>query len=224
MDWNSKWEWENLDIFSSKASESPKKIQATDWGVVEGEIDAGSFNVSGGGGGGSGSGSGSDLGHGSSAKSSISASTDCSSKQGKSTSTFTFEAFGDLPKDFSKKNELVRAQLNKTSPSLETSVGSGEPLIGLKLGKRTYFENSCTGSVSKTSSFSTTPASSTSSKKIKLSCQAAHTPRCQVEGCNLDLSSAKEYHRKHRVCESHSKSSKVVVAGLERRFCQQCSR
>ncbi|KAJ1401956.1 SBP domain [Sesbania bispinosa] len=45
-----------------------------------------------------------------------------------------------------------------------------------------------------------------------------------VEDCGLDLSSAKDYHRKHRVCESHSKSPKVIIAGLERRFCQQCSR
>ncbi|TVU32781.1 hypothetical protein EJB05_24537 [Eragrostis curvula] len=48
--------------------------------------------------------------------------------------------------------------------------------------------------------------------------------RCQVEGCGLDLGGAKEYHRKHRVCESHTKCPRVVVAGQERRFCQQCSR
>ncbi|KAF2549605.1 hypothetical protein F2Q70_00021095 [Brassica cretica] len=45
-----------------------------------------------------------------------------------------------------------------------------------------------------------------------------------VDGCELDLSSAKDYHRKHRVCENHSKCPKVTVGGLERRFCQQCSR
>nr|AQQ11811.1 squamosa-promoter binding protein-like protein [Phyllostachys edulis] len=48
--------------------------------------------------------------------------------------------------------------------------------------------------------------------------------RCQVEGCGVELGSAKEYHRKHRVCEAHTKCPRVVVAGLERRFCQQCSR
>ncbi|KAK3152260.1 hypothetical protein QOZ80_2BG0156510 [Eleusine coracana subsp. coracana] len=48
--------------------------------------------------------------------------------------------------------------------------------------------------------------------------------RCQVEGCGLDLGGAKEYHRKHRVCEAHTKCPRVVVAGQERRFCQQCSR
>jgi hypothetical protein len=32
------------------------------------------------------------------------------------------------------------------------------------------------------------------------------------------------YHRKHRVCDIHSRSPKVIVAGLESRFCQQCRR
>jgi len=48
--------------------------------------------------------------------------------------------------------------------------------------------------------------------------------RCQVDGCNVALMNAKEYHRRHKVCEMHSKAPKVVVLGLEQRFCQQCSR
>jgi SBP domain len=49
-------------------------------------------------------------------------------------------------------------------------------------------------------------------------------PRCQAEGCNRSLSDAKEYHRRHKVCELHSKAPCVTVQGLEQRFCQQCSR
>lgn len=49
-------------------------------------------------------------------------------------------------------------------------------------------------------------------------------PRCQVEGCHVALVNAKDYHRRHKVCEMHSKAPKVVVLGLEQRFCQQCSR
>lgn len=49
-------------------------------------------------------------------------------------------------------------------------------------------------------------------------------PRCQAEGCNADLSHAKHYHRRHKVCEFHSKASTVIAAGLTQRFCQQCSR
>ncbi|TVU01410.1 hypothetical protein EJB05_53123, partial [Eragrostis curvula] len=53
---------------------------------------------------------------------------------------------------------------------------------------------------------------------------AAAVPRCQVEGCHVALAGAKEYHRRHKVCEAHSKSPRVVVLGAEQRFCQQCSR
>ncbi|XP_059656655.1 squamosa promoter-binding-like protein 12 isoform X2 [Cornus florida] len=223
MEWNAKWDLENLVIFSSKAIESPKKLQPTDWGIEEGELDAVSFNLSGGGGG---SGfSGSDMGLGSSAKSSISASTDSSSKEGMKTSNFIFETFEGLPEGSNKKKEMARNEQIGIAPPLEASIGSGEPLIGLKLGKRTYFENNCAESSAKISPFAVIPNSSaTTAKKIKSSCQSTPPPRCQVEGCNLDLSSSKEYHRKHKVCESHSKCTKVIVNGLERRFCQQCSR
>ncbi|XP_059651603.1 squamosa promoter-binding-like protein 7 isoform X2 [Cornus florida] len=52
----------------------------------------------------------------------------------------------------------------------------------------------------------------------------AVVPRCQVEGCHVALVNAKDYHKRHKVCEVHSKAPKVVVLGLEQRFCQQCSR
>ena len=35
--------------------------------------------------------------------------------------------------------------------------------------------------------------------------------RCQVEGCNVVLANAKEYHKRHKVCEMHSKAPKVIV-------------
>ncbi|KAI3720420.1 hypothetical protein L6452_21336 [Arctium lappa] len=220
MEWNTKWDWENHEIFSSKVMTSPKKLQSTNWGIGEGEEDIdGSFNLSGvvGGSGGSAS----DVGNNSSAKSSISASTESSFKEGMKVSKFSFEGFNTS----SRKKDFGGGEVNGTSPLLEASVSSGEPFIGLKLGKRTYFENSFARSNSKTSSFSDIPLSSVSTgKKVKSSCQSTPIQRCQVEGCNLDLSSAKEYHRKHRVCESHSKCPKVVVGGVERRFCQQCSR
>ncbi|KAK7370654.1 hypothetical protein VNO78_37382 [Psophocarpus tetragonolobus] len=49
-------------------------------------------------------------------------------------------------------------------------------------------------------------------------------PSCQAERCGADLTDAKRYHRRHKVCEFHSKAPIVVVAGLRQRFCQQCSR
>uniref|UniRef100_A0A5B7BBG5 SBP-type domain-containing protein n=1 Tax=Davidia involucrata TaxID=16924 RepID=A0A5B7BBG5_DAVIN len=47
---------------------------------------------------------------------------------------------------------------------------------------------------------------------------------CQAEKCTADLSDAKQYHRRHRVCEHHAKAQVVIVAGIRQRFCQQCSR
>lgn len=47
---------------------------------------------------------------------------------------------------------------------------------------------------------------------------------CQVYGCNKDLRSSKDYHKRHKVCDEHSKTTKVIVNGFEQRFCQQCSR
>ncbi|KAJ0987136.1 hypothetical protein J5N97_005492 [Dioscorea zingiberensis] len=49
-------------------------------------------------------------------------------------------------------------------------------------------------------------------------------PMCQVDDCKADLSGAKDYHRRHKVCELHSKTSKALVGKQMQRFCQQCSR
>lgn len=49
-------------------------------------------------------------------------------------------------------------------------------------------------------------------------------PSCLVEECGVDLSDAKRYHRRHKVCEVHSKAPVAIVSGLRQRFCQQCSR
>ncbi|KAL3505532.1 hypothetical protein ACH5RR_035373 [Cinchona calisaya] len=49
-------------------------------------------------------------------------------------------------------------------------------------------------------------------------------PMCQVDDCKENLSRAKDYHRRHKVCEFHSKATKALVAKLMQRFCQQCSR
>ncbi|KAL8140269.1 hypothetical protein V2J09_006290 [Rumex salicifolius] len=47
---------------------------------------------------------------------------------------------------------------------------------------------------------------------------------CQAENCSADLSDAKRYHRRHKVCEFHAKAPVVIVTALQQRFCQQCSR
>ncbi|XP_055810618.1 squamosa promoter-binding-like protein 16 [Solanum dulcamara] len=62
---------------------------------------------------------------------------------------------------------------------------------------------------------------SSSSKRAKAPGSIAH---CLVDGCSSDLSECREYHRRHKVCEVHSKTAKVTIAGRDQRFCQQCSR
>ncbi|CAI9262991.1 unnamed protein product [Lactuca saligna] len=47
---------------------------------------------------------------------------------------------------------------------------------------------------------------------------------CQAEKCTSDLAEAKQYHRRHRVCEFHAKAHAAIIAGIHQRFCQQCSR
>lgn len=89
----------------------------------------------------------------------------------------------------------------------------GSSRIGLNLGGRTYFSSSEDDFVNRLYQASR-PVESGS----------VNSPRCQAEGCNADLTDAKHYHRRHKVCEFHSKASTVVAAGLTQRFCQQCSR
>ncbi|KAK6941136.1 SBP domain [Dillenia turbinata] len=64
----------------------------------------------------------------------------------------------------------------------------------------------------------------TGGKKAKSSGGALTRAVCQVEDCGADLSKAKDYHRRHKVCEMHSKASKALVGNVLQRFCQQCSR
>lgn len=61
-------------------------------------------------------------------------------------------------------------------------------------------------------------------KKTKLGGTASNRAVCQVEDCTADLSKAKDYHRRHKVCQMHSKSTKALVGNQMQRFCQQCSR
>ncbi|KAG8383023.1 hypothetical protein BUALT_Bualt05G0140900 [Buddleja alternifolia] len=63
-----------------------------------------------------------------------------------------------------------------------------------------------------------------SAKRARVTNFQSQIPSCIVYGCNKDLSSAKDYHKRHKVCDVHSKASLVVVNGIQQRFCQQCSR
>ncbi|CAM6105335.1 unnamed protein product [Calypogeia fissa] len=61
-------------------------------------------------------------------------------------------------------------------------------------------------------------------KRYRSSSPGPQFPSCQVDDCKADLSNAKDYHRRHKVCEMHAKAVKALVSRLMQRFCQQCSR
>ncbi|KAK4745296.1 hypothetical protein SAY87_011608 [Trapa incisa] len=61
-------------------------------------------------------------------------------------------------------------------------------------------------------------------KKAKVVGGSGNRAVCQVEDCGADLSNAKDYHRRHKVCEMHSKATRALVGNIMQRFCQQCSR
>ncbi|CAN1278207.1 Squamosa promoter-binding-like protein 9 [Linum perenne] len=107
-----------------------------------------------------------------------------------------------------------------SAASSSSSSSAADSNNGLKFGKKIYFGDHV-GLLN-----STTPNKQSSSWKAANQQQhlQQQTPRCQVEGCNVDLSDVKPYYSRHKVCAIHSKTSTVIVAGLEQRFCQQCSR
>ena len=117
-----------------------------------------------------------------------------------------------------------------------SSANSSESLNGLKFGQKIYFEDLGVGASAKSGTGSSSSSSSAAGsggrpppappKKVRGGgvVQGGQPPRCQVEGCKVDLSDAKAYYSRHKVCGMHSKSPTVIVAGLEQRFCQQCSR
>ena len=94
-------------------------------------------------------------------------------------------------------------------------------MMCLRLGKRHY----CSDTVMGPDRYVAAESSSAANKRPgKQPYPYGMAARCQVDGCNVALSNVKEYYRRHKVCEIHSKAPKVVVLGLQQRFCQQCSR
>ncbi|GLJ06773.1 hypothetical protein SUGI_0047840 [Cryptomeria japonica] len=80
--------------------------------------------------------------------------------------------------------------------------------LTLKLGGSSYGDDS----------------NSKNNKRFRSGSAVTSYPSCQVDNCRTDLTAAKDYHRRHKVCEAHSKASKTLVGNIMQRFCQQCSR
>ncbi|CAL9083476.1 unnamed protein product [Musa textilis] len=113
-----------------------------------------------------------------------------------------------------------------------SSSGSSDSLHGLTFGKKIYFEDGGGGGGGPRSPVSCSgcggggggTASACEEGEGVVHGGKQQPPRCQVEGCHVDLTGVKAYYCRHKVCGMHSKAPKVMVAGSEQRFCQQCSR
>ncbi|KAI3784628.1 hypothetical protein L1987_43730 [Smallanthus sonchifolius] len=88
---------------------------------------------------------------------------------------------------------------------------------------QTMEEFSGSGNILSEQKHSIMSSSPGSSKKQTAESSEQHVS-CLVDGCRADLSGCRDYHRRHRVCETHSKTPVVTISGREQRFCQQCSR
>ncbi|KAF5205611.1 Squamosa promoter-binding-like protein [Thalictrum thalictroides] len=112
-----------------------------------------------------------------------------------------------------EKRELEKRRRQVDSEDYELNDESGK--LTLKLGGHDYpiSENDVVNCDEK------------NGKKTKISNgTASNRVVCQVDNCEADLSNAKDYHRRHKICEMHSKSTKALVGNVLQRFCQQCSR
>jgi hypothetical protein len=109
-----------------------------------------------------------------------------------------------------RQRELFAAGMQDRHVKRE-EVFDGHARIGLNLGVRTYFSTEET-------------AANRLGKRHRAGSPGSQVPMCQAEGCKADLSTAKQYHRRHKVCDLHSKAPNVVAGGQTQRFCQQCSR
>lgn len=118
-----------------------------------------------------------------------------------------------------------RSGVPRVSSSIIDSSTWDSSLIDLKLGRFVDHRESKSGKWLKEDSVSSSIGSSVAPvKRSRPSNSNGQAPFCQVHGCNMDLSSSKDYHKRHKVCEIHSKTARVIVNGIEQRFCQQCSR
>ncbi|KAK7302310.1 hypothetical protein RJT34_13196 [Clitoria ternatea] len=136
--------------------------------------------------------------------------------------------------------DLVDVDKATTLPNMETMEEEpsrfgvyrmkGEFSVDLKLGhvgnsgteKVVAKSNDAGASGGVVSKMASSPSGS--SKRARAINNSALAVSCLVDGCNSDLSNCRDYHRRHKVCELHSKTPEVTIGGWKQRFCQQCSR
>ncbi|XP_055809880.1 squamosa promoter-binding-like protein 6 isoform X2 [Solanum dulcamara] len=132
---------------------------------------------------------------------------------------------GELRTSQSSKESSILSSPESSLPAGKAQTKSLHTQVrGQKESSSTVFrEVKSNQSVKRNSSMSSVN-SSLQGKRLRTANFHSEIPVCQVHGCNKDLSSSKDYHKRHKVCDEHSKTAIVIVNGIEQRFCQQCSR
>ncbi|KAM7480168.1 hypothetical protein LguiA_028381 [Lonicera macranthoides] len=102
-------------------------------------------------------------------------------------------------------------------------IKKGAFCVDLKLGQVIIDSGSELGDNLKVPKMVLSPSGS-SKRPRSINSNGVHAASCLVDGCIADLSNCREYHRRHKVCELHSKTPQVMINGHKQRFCQQCSR
>lgn len=130
--------------------------------------------------------------------------------------------------DLTGFEQEISPNISPISGSTSSSYGGqgnkGEFSVDLKLGHVPNAGNESADSLQVPSVPKMRFLSPVSSKRARAVNNGIQAASCCVDRCNADLSSCRDYHRRHKVCEMHSKTAEVSIGGHKKRFCQQCSR
>ncbi|RWW34206.1 hypothetical protein GW17_00001040 [Ensete ventricosum] len=105
--------------------------------------------------------------------------------------------------------ELHMASLVASSGGLGSRSSGRDCSVDLKLGGSGDFRSPASWGSQPTTSMAV--SSSGPSKRARAPGNAGQIASCSVDGCTSDLSNSREYHRRHKVCEAHSKTPIVMV-------------
>ncbi|XP_050270745.1 squamosa promoter-binding-like protein 16 [Quercus robur] len=121
-----------------------------------------------------------------------------------------------------KEDSSLASLVDSSSLAGQKNRGGGL-MVDLKLGRISDLEERSAAGLKDLGASTMVSSPSGSSKRARV-LGGTQSVSCLVDGCKSDLSNCRDYHRRHRVCERHSKTPAVIVGGKEQRFCQQCSR
>ncbi|KAJ6899725.1 squamosa promoter-binding-like protein 6 [Populus alba x Populus x berolinensis] len=120
-------------------------------------------------------------------------------------------------------NSSMESRSNHSNSLMESN-SQDSSLFDLKLGRLADCKDAQNSRFSKERFLLSSASPSAQAKRAPMASLRPRISFCQVYDCNKDLSSSKDYHKRHKVCEVHTKTPQVIVNGNEQRFCQQCSR